>query len=176
MSPRRLEWVFSVLLLIPGAIANAAPTREQVEAVLVFKFAQFVQWAPESDVRSSAIVVGLLGSDAIRPALEEILQTRTLRGRRFEIKVYRRPEEVRDCEILVVDVLESRRALVLKALPRKGLLTIGEGASFTRQGGVIGVILDGERVGFDLNLAAAEEAGLTIDATLLGLAREAGRW
>jgi hypothetical protein len=171
---------FALLLLTPAPGAASAPTREQVQAALVYKFAQFVQWGPEAGSLDSgdgaAIIVGLLGSDAIRSELEAILRGKSLQGRPLEVRYFEHPEDVRDCRILVIDMQESRRELAMRMLPRKDLLTIGEGASFARQGGVIAIILEESRVRFDLNLAAAETAGLKIDPTLLGLAHEAGRW
>ena len=176
MTGSRPAFALAALLLFPCATASAAPTRDQIRAALVYKFAQFVQWSPEEEASDSPIVIGILGSDAIRPALQDVLENKSLRGHSLELRVYKRAEDVRGCRILVIDVLESRQALVLQSLPKDGLLTIGEGAAFARQGGVIAVILDGEQVQFDLNLAAAEEAGLSFNPTLLGLAREAGRW
>lgn len=158
------------------ATARAAPTTEQVQAALVYKFAQFVQWPSSEGAANSPILVGVLGSDAIRSALEGALETKSLGGRGFEIHAFKRPEEVRDCTIVVVDAPESRQALILHALPKRGLLSIGDGAAFAREGGVIAVILDSDQVKFDINLAAAEDAGITINATLLSLAREVGRW
>jgi hypothetical protein len=57
-----------------------------------------------------------------------------------------------------------------------GLLTIGDGEDFARRGGVIALVRQDSRFQFDINLAAAERAGLRVDATLLGLARQVGRW
>lgn len=165
-----------VLCLWSGAAAEAAPTHEEVRAALVYKFAQFVQWNAEPAASDSPLVVGLLGDDRIRPALEAALLGKRLHGQSLEVRTFNRPEDVRHCDVLLVDVPESRRELALKKLPAQGLLTIGEGPSFARQGGVIALLLDGPRVEFDLNLAAAERAGVTIDAGLLGLARQAGRW
>jgi hypothetical protein len=172
----RLVLLAVTLLMSSCTLAFATPTPDQIRAVLVYKFAQFVQWPSDDGTASGPIHVGVLGSDAIRSALEVALGTKSLRGRGFEIRTYKRPEEVIDCSIVVVDATQSRQTLILRALPKEGLLTIGEGASFAREGGVIAVILDGEQVKFDINLAAAEEAGLTINATILGLAREVGRW
>jgi hypothetical protein len=172
----RLVLLAVTLLLSSCTLSFASPTRDQIRAALVYKFAQFVQWPSNDDAASGPIHVGILGNDAILSALEAALGTKSLRGHGFEIHAYKRPEEVIDCSIVVVDAIESRQTLILRALPKEGLLTIGEGAAFAREGGIIAVILDGDQVKFDINLAAAEEAGITVNATLLGLAREVGRW
>ncbi len=53
----------------------------------------------------------------------------------------------------------------------RGLLTVGEGDSFVREGGMIGFVIDNRRVRFDINQAAAEAAGLKISSKLLSVAR-----
>jgi hypothetical protein len=174
MVGRRL--VVAAAMLLACVSAQAAPTRQQVEAALVYKFVQFVQWPEDMQDTNAPIVVGLLGSENLRSELEGVLKTKRLRGRSFEVRVFDAPERVRDCQVLVFDLSAERHGSSSGALPRKGLLTIGEGSDFVRHGGVIAVILEGDHVGFELNLAAAESAQLTLDPALLGLAREAGRW
>ena len=41
---------------------------------------------------------------------------------------------------------------------------------FTRRGGMIQFVLDGSRVRFEINLAAAQRAGLTLSSELLKVA------
>lgn len=173
---RRRHLLLCLLLPFTAGPAAAAPAPEEVQAALVYKFAQFVQWGPEAPARDSAVVVGLLGDERAQPALEAILRTKRLHGHRLVVQVFRRPEDVRGCRILLIDMPEARRSLALSKLPEQNVLTIGQGSSFAREGGVIAILLDGPSIGFEINLAAAERAGLTIDATLLGLARQAGRW
>jgi hypothetical protein len=42
---------------------------------------------------------------------------------------------------------------------------------FARRGGVIGLVLAGDRVGFEVNTESARQAGLTISSKLLSLAK-----
>jgi hypothetical protein len=53
-----------------------------------------------------------------------------------------------------------------------GVLTVGEGETFTREGGMIGLVIDNRRVRFDVNQTAAERAGLKISSKLLSVARD----
>ena len=58
--------------------------------------------------------------------------------------------------------------LALVAAP--GLLTVGDTAEFTAQGGVIGLRREGERIRLSVSLPAAEKANLRISSRLLSLA------
>ncbi len=158
----------------PRAIAS--PKREEIQAALVYKFAQFVEWRAAADPSGDSLTVGVLGSEAMVPALEAALRGRTLQGHPVTVRSFARPEEVRDCRILFVDVLESRQPLVLGAISRRDVLTIGPGHEFVHAGGVIGILVQDGQVKFEINLQAADEASITIHAALLGLASEAGRW
>jgi len=51
------------------------------------------------------------------------------------------------------------------------MLTVGEGDDFPAAGGVIGLVIEDNKVRFDVNLEAAERAGLKISSKLLKLAR-----
>jgi hypothetical protein len=169
-------WVAGLAYALWATSAHAAATREEIKAALVYKFAQFVHWRADARPADSNTVVGLLDCEQLWPALEASLQGKQMHGSALAVRIFRRPEDVQDCGILLVGGPESRRDLVLSRLRQPGLLTIGEGSSFVRQGGVIAIDLDGPHTTFDVNLGAADRAGLTIDAALLGLAREVGRW
>ena len=57
---------------------------------------------------------------------------------------------------------------MLKGVP---VLTIGETPGFARNGGIINLILEDNKVRFEVNVAAAKEADLNISSRLLALAR-----
>jgi hypothetical protein len=56
------------------------------------------------------------------------------------------------------------------------VLTVSDAEGFTSQGGVIGLLLEDDRVRFEIGVAAAQAAGLQISSKLLRLSRpEPGR-
>ena len=55
--------------------------------------------------------------------------------------------------------------------PGTGVLTVGEGNSFVRSGGIIGFLIDSRRVRFDINQSGADPAGLKLSSKLLAPAR-----
>ncbi len=52
-----------------------------------------------------------------------------------------------------------------------GVLTVGEGEGFVRDGGMIGFVVENRRVRFDINQTAAEQAALKLSSRLLSVAR-----
>src|ERR1017187_6776014 len=61
-------------------------------------------------------------------------------------------------------------ARIVQSVGRWPVLTIGERVQFSRLGGVIAFIRDGNRIRFEINLDAAERAGLHVSSKLLRLA------
>jgi len=155
---------------------SQAPTLDQLRAAFIYRFTQFVNWPDSLRSDRSPVVVGLLGADDLRPALEQILDGKQLDGRRYQVRVFDRPEEVRGCMVVFVDLPAARQAGALESVSADGVLTIGNGEEFVHAGGVIALIEENRRIRFDINLTAAQKARLRVQSALLDLARRAGRW
>ncbi len=65
---------------------------------------------------------------------------------------------------------DSQLKASLATLRTTSALTVSDTFDFTRQGGMIQFVLDGNRVRFEINLAAAQRAGLTLSSELLKVA------
>ncbi len=52
-----------------------------------------------------------------------------------------------------------------------GVLTVGEGEKFLRDGGMIAFVIQDRRVRFDIDQAAAAKARLTLSSRLMNVAR-----
>jgi hypothetical protein len=63
----------------------------------------------------------------------------------------------------------------LRVMHGMPVLTVGESADFTDLGGIVQLVREGNKMRFDVNVAAAEDAGLRIQAQLLKLARNTSR-
>jgi hypothetical protein len=72
---------------------------------------------------------------------------------------------------LVVERDPKKLHRILDAAATAGVLTIGEGESFTTRGGVIALLIHDRRVRFDVDTSAAQSAGLRVSSKLLALTR-----
>jgi hypothetical protein len=76
------------------------------------------------------------------------------------------------CRILFLGKAQSKRMPMLVADLRNGpVLTVGETPGFLGAGGMICFRLEDNKVRFDINLDAAQSAGLKIGSRLLVLAQ-----
>lgn len=163
------------LLLLPSPSAVHANSRHageyQVKAAFILNFTNFIDW-PDSSLSSDAFIIGILGRDPFGGAIDS-LNGKTAKGRKVVIRRYDDPGEAREADILFISDSE-KRALprILKALRNRPVLTVGDSQGFARSGVMIGMLLHGTRVGFEINNRAAHQAGIRISSRLLRLAGE----
>lgn len=143
----------------------------QVKAAFLLNFANFVQW-PQGSLGDNTFTIGILGQDPFGSASDS-LKGKTVKGRKVVIKRYDDPVDAREADILFISASE-KRALprILKTIKGKSILTVGDSKDFGRSGVMINLLLMRKRVGFEIHLAAAHQAGLEISSQLLKLAQE----
>jgi hypothetical protein len=182
---RRVRAAIAILPILLGAIAlNAQNTSGSAEYLIkagfIYNFANLVQWPSSSFAQpDSPIVIVILGEDHFGTTLDRALDGKKVNARSFVIKRAKTISELqrtlgpqKDCQILYVSSSEmphlNDAIQMLRGVP---VLTIGETPGFARNGGIINLILEDNKVRFEVNVAAAKEADLNISSRLLALAR-----
>lgn len=143
---------------------NVHPTAEQVKAVFLFNFAQFVEW-PDAAFAGpeSPLVIEILGEDPFGTYLDETVTGEAVRGRPLVVRRTQRIEDIRNCHILFVSQsAESRFDAILAALKDRPVLVVSDAPGFVRRRGMVGFAFEQSRVRVKINPDAARAAGLTI--------------
>jgi hypothetical protein len=166
-----LLWPLSALFLTRGAGAEGVLPEYRVKATYLYNFSKCVVWPPAAFPEADApFVIGVLGQDPFGSLLDEVVANRSIGGRRIVVRRFRRPGDVRACQILFISRSERERlAQILSRLGRTGTLTVGETEQFLRRGGMIQFLLESSRVRLAINPDAAARAGLKISSPLLSL-------
>ncbi len=162
-------------VLLSAAHAEYSKVREyKIKAAFLYNFAKFVEW-PDGALKDTGETINLyvLGEDPFGAVLDKGIEGKSVNGRELVIKRFDRADEMNEpCQILFVGSLKDNHLPdLLKNLQDSAVLTVGETDGFTRMGGVVNFVLDGDKVRFEINVDAAEKAGLKIDSKLMGLAR-----
>jgi hypothetical protein len=161
------------LLLIASAAAPAqtqSPSEYEVKAIFLYRFAKFIEWPEPSS--PGPICIGILGHDPFGDTLDEVVKGKSVNGRPFAIKRFSPGQQARDCHILFISSSEGKRLRsVLNELQGGGVLTVSETRGFCQTGGVINFELVDDSVRLEINVDAAERAGLRMSSRLLGVAR-----
>jgi len=153
----------------------------QVKAAYLYNFGRFVEWPDRPDrpdrpernapASSDPFEICVLGADPFGPTLDATLARETIAGKSVAAKRISRPQDIDDCRILFISSSEQDHLKeVLMALDKASVLTVSDIPRFSQRGGMIGFILDGNRVRFDVNLASAQDARLTLSSELLKVA------
>ncbi len=168
-------WLLALIAAVP-LHAQASATEIRVKAVFLFNFAQFVEWPqatlPDDD---TPIRIGVLGDDPFGATLDEAVQGDTVRGHRLVVQRAARAEELKSCQIVFFGRMERARSEeALTAFRGRPVLLVSDTERFAERGGVVGFYAEGNKVRFEINLSAARDRGLKINAQLLRLARIVG--
>lgn len=142
----------------------------EVKAAMIYNFALFVEW-PNGVSSRSPITVGVLGDDPFGPILETTFRGKTAQGRGFQVRRFARLEELQPCEILFIAQSERKRFPEIAGTIGNGsVLTVGDMKDFAELGGIVGFKVEQKQIRFEINLDAAQRAGLKISYKLLRLA------
>jgi YfiR/HmsC-like len=169
-------WFFAVCLLLLKPLSPAQETQaseEQVKAAFIYGFTKFVEWPPQAFAEpNSPFTIGIVGESELRQELEQSVRGKELDGHKFEVKQARDPAELRACQLLFITRSERRRQSdLLRNVAGLPVLTLGDNDRFLAAGGMINFIMEGKKVRFEINEAAARRVGLIIHSRLLSLAR-----
>ena len=161
---------------LPADIHAGTVEEYSVKAALVFNFARFTDWPLDTLGDSQETFnICVVGDDAILEAFGGIAGKR-VKGRRIVVKRVRRMQKSDTCNLLFIS--GSDRSIfpkIFAALEGKPVLTIGEMSGFTEAGGIINLLKTDNRIKFEVNLKAAQQAGLNISSRILKLATIVGK-
>ena len=171
-SPRCGLVLLLILVAIPAFGRAQATTEEyRVKAGFIFHFAQLVDW-PAAAAGGPTFVLCMLGDDPFRGELESTLNGKAIGSRPIHILHLKQPQEARGCQVLFISSTEDGRLpKIFGELGSSAVMTVGESDDFIERGGMIRFTLEQDRVRFEINLKAADPAGLKFSSRLLLLAK-----
>lgn len=148
------------------------PTEYRVKAVYLYNFGKFVQWpagtAPEAE---NTFSICILGPDPFGSVLDDTVKGESIEGKPLVTKRIDKVENVDGCRILFIAATPKERlTMILQALQSKPVLTVSDMPDFCNRGGMIQFVFQGDRVRFEVNLAPADRAGVTLSSQLLKVA------
>jgi hypothetical protein len=163
----------SLLCAALTAVVQAqSATEDQIKAAYVLNFARFVDWPPEALSGESGFNFCVLGRSRAADELDADLQGKSINGRPSAFRYLKNGEDSRNCQVIFVAGNAAKQAQKLLENQRgRPALLVGEFPGFAQAGGVMDFVVENGKVGFEVNLAAAEEAHLKLSSKLLSLAR-----
>jgi len=156
---------------LPADICAGTVKEYSVKAALVLNFARFTDWPTDAFADSpETFIICVVGDNAVWEAFAGI-EGKGVKGRRIVVKRVRRMRKFCVCDLLFVSGSDRHRLpKIFAAVEGKPVLTIGEMTGFTEAGGIVNLIRTENRITFEVNPDAAQQAGLKISSRILKLA------
>lgn len=133
----------------------------KIKAAYLYNFTKFIQWPDKSN---AAFTICIVGSDPFSDLIDE-LETKQAFGKPIHIQRISVLNTAGTCDIAYVDKTG--------ALPKSGLnnvLTVSSDSEFAESGGMIGFVVENQKIKLHINLPVMKRSGLEISAKLLEVA------
>jgi hypothetical protein len=151
----------------------SSPSQAQIIAAFVFNFAKFTEWPQQAFADSATpLNVCFLGGDDVRVAFQGISSGKTVNARPVLVRDIKSAGEVLDCRVVYIDTASGPVFTgVLKNARQRCALVIGTSNDFLVRGGIIKLLVENQRMKFDVNIGAADRTKIRLSSKLLALAR-----
>lgn len=169
--PRIAGCLLVVLLLSVASlvVADEVQTTEyRVKTAFLYNFSRFVTWPQAALLDHTEFSFCVIGKDPFGTQLDK-LTAKTVHDKSLVVTRLSSLAMIDRCHLLYIGE-NTELGDVLLLLREKPVLTVSDTADFVEQGGIIQFVLVDNKVGFRINVDAANTAGLSISSKLLSLA------
>lgn len=152
--------------------ATARVSERTIKAAFLYKFAEYVDWPmPPGETSDGPFTIGVLGSSALADDLLRMTADRTVDERPVRVRSVAPDEALDDLQVLFIAGQEREQLGPLLSSARgRPILTVTETTGALSDGSIINFTVMGERVRFEVSLAAAESSRLRLSSRLLAVA------
>jgi hypothetical protein len=166
---RLAPWVLALTVVAAANLrAEVTPRLEyQVKAGYLFNFLRFTEWPADTLPPGAPYRIGVIEDAATARIIADSLQDKKVNDRAIEVVSLAAGQPTKGCHLVFVP---RSTAFALTEIPPPPILTVGETEHYASTQGIIGFIFRGYNIRFQVNLTAAQQAGLKLSGRLASLA------
>ena len=174
--PRRLSLIAALavgLTVCPRIRAEqrTSTSEDDIKAAFLYNFTKFIEWPPAA-AADGPFSICTVAEPAFGTAVDRIVAGEAVQGRAIVRSTPAAPDAARGCQILFLGRLENDRAeRWIAAVRGTPVLVVGESRGVWDRGAAINLVVDDNRVKFDINTDVTTAAGLSVSSKLLRVAR-----
>jgi hypothetical protein len=158
-----------LLLALPGSAFEETYSEYQVKAAFLVNFARFVDWPAQAFQNAGdPLLICIWEPDPFGGSMDAAVLRQTAGGRPLEARRISSGKEVTDCRVLYIRALNLH--VGRSVVGERYVLVVSEKGSDISGESAINFIREHGRIHFEIDVAAAAQAGLKIRAPLLSLA------
>jgi hypothetical protein len=174
---RRRLWPVPVVLAgfwialsaLPCLAQSTRASETEVEAAYLFNFGKFADWPPAE--AGEAFKICVLGRDPFGQVLDATVTGESIASRPVIVARISNIRDAAGCQVLFIsDQEKDHLRTILTAVRSASVLTVSDMPHFADRGGIIEFVEQEGRIRFEVNLAAAKDAKLTLSSELLKVA------
>ncbi len=166
-----LAIVLCCLTLTGARAQQPRPTESQVKAAYLYNFGKFVTWPDTGSGAAGSFEICILGKDPFGIVLDSTVSGGSIGDRKVTARKIASLQDSGHCRILFISSSEQGRLrAILTAAKASNQLTVSDIPDFAEKGGMIQFVPQENRIRFEVNLPATEEAGLMLSSELLKVA------
>ena len=161
-------------LMLQSARAQEELSREyDVKAAFLYKICRYVAWPKGSlPPPGGEFRIAVLGRDPFGASLGRIAYRKAIKDRIIKVRRYASVEQLEASDLLfIAESEEPRLEKILAKVSGRATLVVGDSSEFAKRGVAINFYRWRGKIRFEINIEAAQRAGLKISAKLLRLAR-----
>jgi hypothetical protein len=164
----RIAVLIGLLSVVGSPSAAQEPAPPSLKAAFLLNFAKFAEWPRDA---SGSLTLCVMHDRAAENALAQLVGGVSINGRAVTVGRATTRDQLSACHLvyLASDDLPSLEP-ILAGLRARPVLTVGDGERFARHGGIVGLLVEGNKVRFAINPGAAQRSGLRLSSRLLALA------
>jgi hypothetical protein len=165
-----LRAIFTGAIICLSPILQAATKEEAVKAGSIYNFTKFIVWPNDVSTRNNFYLCVFSKHKPNDGLLA--LSGKLVADKPIVIRHINKASNINDCQMAFIandsskDVQET-----LNKVTKLPILTVSDSPDFIDKGGMIGLIKDGKRVGFEINIAKTNAFGIHVGAQMLKLAK-----
>ncbi len=159
--------LLTVILLSAVGMPAQSQSELRIKAAYVFNLTKYVEWP----ALGSQVVIGVVGDGPMLGALRE-LSGKTSDSRQVVVVTAATDADLKRCDLVYVTYSGGKKIQdVLARFSGQSVLTVGDAASFAREGGMVTLLTVGDHIEIQINLQTCHQAKLKISSRLLSLAK-----
>jgi hypothetical protein len=150
---------------------------DQIKAAFLYYVMKFTDWSSKrTGEDSEQFTLCLVGDEGVADQSTQVLAGKYIHNKPILLKPFKKVEDdsaehLLQCHGVFFGIETQPSQALLQTLAEGNVLTIGENSGFLKQGGMVHIFEDDNRIKFDANLFTIQSSGLRISSDMLQLAR-----
>ena len=153
---------------------ESAPSEYQLKAAFLYNFGKFVSWpARDFGSNNAPLVIGVFEDNPFHDDLKNMIAGKNINRHPVVFRLVAALADAKSCHILFVSASAQKDAAnIIGTLHGANVLTVTENMThFAQSGYTVDFVMEESKVRFEINDAAAVQAGLSISSKLMALAK-----